>query len=229
MSFGCNSSVWREPGVDGAPGEFQPLQTQPLYVYHWASTVSPIYSFTKQMQLVMDTFPGTQTYRVIEFLLTWNHSSLLALLPYNFSFTYSCLLLVFFFFISFNVAHSSVCVSKILAPLPNKPFCAAPAGVRLRSHETPGFAHCFPLFWTVSNYFAPPRTAFGGFPQNYQYYFYKITNIEEILHFISMKWLNSAFKNGLLSCHDFMQGLGAAWEWNSDEGKRREDFAPFSS
>lgn len=149
-SSGCNSSMCGGPEVSGASAEFQHL-----HIYNWANMVSPINFILKQMQLVMDMFPGTKTYRVMEFLLTWNHSNLLTLLPPDFAFMCCCLL----FSTSFNMAFSSICVPKILAPLPTELFCAAPASVQSRSQKTPGFVHCFPLFWTLSNYFTPE----GGF------------------------------------------------------------------
>lgn len=99
------------------------------------------------------------------------------------------------------MASGSVCVLKILAPLPVESFCAAPLRARAWSQGIPGFAPCFSLFWTgtVSNDFAPEDSFLGGFPQDYQHYCYKIINVEEALYFISMKCLNCAFKNKLLS------------------------------
>lgn len=76
----------------------------------------------------MDMFPSTKICRVIE-LLTWNHSGLLALLPHNFALMYCCWKV---FPISFNVAFSSVCVSKILAPLPTEPLHAVVCNRSLR-------------------------------------------------------------------------------------------------
>lgn len=67
--------------------------------------------------------------------------------------------------------------------------------VQPRSQETPGFTPHFPLFWTVSN--VAPKDYFSGFPTGLPDY--KIINVEEVLRFISMKWLKE-----LLICHDFM-------------------------
>lgn len=67
--------------------------------------------------------------------------------------------------------------------------------MQLRSQETPGFTPCFPLFWIVSN--VALKDYVLGFPTGLPDY--KIINVEEVLHFISMKWLKE-----LLICHDFM-------------------------
>lgn len=177
-----------------AAGRFQLLKTQHLHICHWANLVSP-FSFSLEGDAACDGYSQVHsTYRVTEFLLAWSHSGLLAVLPHNFAFLYFCL-----FFVSFNMAYSSVCVLKILAPLPVESFCAAPLSARARSRGIPGFTPCFSLFWTVSNDFAPKGSFLWGFPQDYQHYCYKIINVEEALYLISMKCLKCAFKNKLLS------------------------------
>lgn len=148
---------------------------------------------SKEMQLVMDiprctALTGWQNFFLLEAtVVSWPCSR--TILPF-------C---TFVFFVSFNMAYGSVCVLKILAPLPVESFCAAPLSARARSQGIPGFTPCFSLFWTVSNDFAARGSFLGGFPQDYQHYCYKIINVEEALYFISMKCLNCAFKNKLLS------------------------------
>lgn len=112
-------------------------------------------------------------------------------------------LLTFFFFFSptsFSAALSLVFALKILSTSPSGVISHSTVE---RSQEIPGFVHCFLLFRTVSNDFAP-EDSFLGFPKDDQCYRYKIINVEEAFYFISMKCLNCASKNELLICHGLM-------------------------
>lgn len=166
-----------------------------------ANTASPFCFPLSRCSLWWTRSQARNTCRVTEFLLAWDHSSFLALFPHNFAFLYCYLVGFCYFFFHFFQCGSqfSFC---------SEDFSTSPDGVILhctieRSQEIPGFVHCFLLFWTVSNDFAP-EDSFLGFPKDYQCYCYKIINVEEALYFISVKCLNRAFKNELLICHGLM-------------------------
>lgn len=186
--------------VSFASGEFQPPQTH-------------LYIAFKQTQLHLSVFPladaasdghvprhailaGWQNFFLPETTAVfWPYSHII--LPFC---TVILLGFVIFFF------HFFQCGSQF--SFCSEDFSTSPDGVILhctieRSQEIPGFVHCFLLFWTVSNDFAP-EDSFLGFPKDYQCYCYKIINVEEALYFISVKCLNRAFKNELLICHGLM-------------------------